>query len=171
MSADAHHATAPSPGGEGAARSMAVALRDAGISADEVGYVNCHATSTPQGDEIEAAAVQRTFFGEKSSRDGNSNPLYVSSTKGATGHLLGAAGALELGFTALALRDGILPPTLNLDCPDPEEAFITQGGGGLQYVAKNAIQAPGLTYALKNSFGFGGTNASIVLSRSKEEKL
>jgi len=165
MSADAHHITTPSPNGEGAMRSMNAALRDAGIFSSAIEYVNAHATSTPQGDAIEAEAVARLFLdrstgvganGQDSPRDATSNPLYMSSTKGATGHLLGAAGALEVAFTALAVRDGRLPATLNLRRPDPPPI------AGLQLVANSSVEKK-IKYALKNSFGFGGTNASLVL--------
>jgi len=180
LSADAFHITTPSPNGEGAMRSMNAALRDAGIASCEIGYVNAHATSTPQGDAIEAEAVTTLFLGEQQGanaasdsnpdnarshhtdtppRDAAANPLYISSTKGATGHLLGAAGALETAFTALAVRDGKLPMTRNLVTPDPAPAVQ-----GLQFVRDSSVDKK-LNYALKNSFGFGGTNASLVLGR------
>jgi len=181
MSADAHHITTPSPNGEGAMRSMSAALRDAGVASSAIEYVNAHATSTPQGDAIEAQAVSSLFFGAPTShshsrvqgdddhqdstqyRDAAANPLYISSTKGATGHLLGAAGAIEVAFTALAIRDGKLPATLNLCTVDPAPAIP-----GLHFVAENSMDKE-LNYALKNSFGFGGTNASLVLGRVRDE--
>jgi 3-oxoacyl-[acyl-carrier-protein] synthase II len=167
MSADAFHITTPSPNGEGAVRSMKTALKQAGIQPCDVGYVNAHATSTPQGDTIELAAVSELFFpadamkgAAHKERDIVSNPLLISSTKGATGHLLGAAGALELAFTALAVRDGRVPATRNLQSPDPMPV------AGLQHVT-GQYQERRLRYALKNSFGFGGTNASLVLGEVK----
>ena len=158
MSADAFHITTPSPNGEGAVRSMRSAMKDAGITASAIQYVNAHATSTPQGDTIEAAAVTQVFLGSEHEqrRDIQINPIYMSSTKGATGHLLGAAGALEVALTALAVRDGVMPATLNLLQPDPIPA------PGLELISTAAIQKK-VSYALKNSFGFGGTNASLVL--------
>jgi 3-oxoacyl-[acyl-carrier-protein] synthase II len=149
MSADAYHITAPSPGGEGAARCMQDALDDAGIAPTQVGYINAHGTSTPAGDIAETMAI-KTVFGEHAYR------LAVSSTKSMTGHLLGATGGIEAIATALALREQILPPTINLENPDPE--------CDLDYVPNEARRAD-IEVALSNTFGFGGHNATIVLKR------
>ena len=146
---DAHHMTAPPPGHTGAVRCMRAALRAAKVAPDAVDYVNAHGTSTPANDENEVQAI-KTVFGDHARR------LMVSSTKSVTGHLLGAAGGLEAVFCARALRDGVVPPTATLDTPDP--AF------GLDFVPREARQAP-IGVAVSNAFGFGGTNATLVLSR------
>jgi 3-oxoacyl-[acyl-carrier-protein] synthase II len=153
LSADAHHETAPDPEGTGAAAAMAAALRDAGLAPHDVGYVNAHGTSTPLGDVAEAKAVH-AVFGRHAKR------VAVSSTKSMTGHLLGAAGATELAVTALALDRGVLPPTINLDEPDP--------ACRLDHVANTARRAR-VEAALSNSFGFGGQNVSIALRRIDRE--
>lgn len=147
MSDDANHITSPSTGGEGAYRAMAAALADAGIAAAEVGYVNAHGTSTPLGDIAESQAIERLFGSD----------ILVSSTKSMTGHLLGAAGAIEAIFTVLALQNQLLPPTINLDNPD--EACR------LDYIAHTARRVDDLRFAISNSFGFGGTNGSLLFGR------
>ncbi|MDX2065967.1 MAG: beta-ketoacyl-ACP synthase II [Fimbriimonadaceae bacterium] len=149
LTADAYHITAPHPEGSGAIRSMQMALRNAGIAPEQIDYINAHGTSTPLGDVAETLAIKRTF-GEHAYR------LAVSSTKSMTGHTLGAAGALESLFCTLALRDQVLPPTINLEQPDPE--------CDLDYVP-NAARPTEIEYALNNSFGFGGHNVSLVLKR------
>jgi 3-oxoacyl-[acyl-carrier-protein] synthase II len=149
MSGDAFHITAPAEDGDGAYRCMRAALARAGIGPSDIQYVNAHGTSTPMGDEIELSAVERLF--------GNSAAgLAMSSTKSATGHLLGAAGAIEAIFSVLAIRDGIAPPTLNLDSPSVATA--------IDLVPHEAKRRP-IDTVLSNSFGFGGTNASLVLRR------
>jgi len=149
MSGDAFHMTSPPEDGAGAARCMAAALRDAGINADQVQYINAHGTSTPAGDKAEVAAV-KSVFGDHAYK------LAVSSTKSMTGHLLGAAGAVEAIFSVLALRDQVAPPTINLDEPDE--------GCDLDFVAHQAKAMP-IEIALSNSFGFGGTNGSLLFRR------
>jgi 3-oxoacyl-[acyl-carrier-protein] synthase II len=151
MSGDAYHMTQPAPEHEGGFRVMRNAVRDAGVTADVVGYVNAHGTSTPIGDTLEAHAI-RNFFGERK--------IPVSSTKSMTGHLLGGAGGLEAGITVLALRDQILPPTINLENPDPDTA-------GMDLVPNKARKAE-LEYAMSNSFGFGGTNGALLFRRWNE---
>jgi len=149
MSGDAHHITAPSLDGDGAFRSMAAAVKRAGIEPDDIDYVNAHGTSTPLGDEIELGAVTRLF-------DNKASGLLMSSTKSATGHLLGAAGAIETIFSTLAICNNIAPPTLNLDNPSIETE--------IDLVPHKARETE-INIALTNSFGFGGTNASLVLRR------
>jgi 3-oxoacyl-[acyl-carrier-protein] synthase II len=149
MSGDAHHVTAPPEDGEGARKAMSNALTDAKLNPDQVQYVNAHATSTELGDRAETLAIRRAF--------GNAaDKLAVSSTKSMTGHLLGAAGAVEAIFSMLALRDQVAPPTINLHQPGE--------GCDLDYVPNTARQMP-LTYTLSNSFGFGGTNGSVIFRR------
>ncbi len=149
MSGDAFHVTSPPENGEGARKSMAKALIDAGINPDQVGYVNAHATSTELGDRAETTAIRRAFGAA-------ADTLAVSSTKSMTGHLLGAAGAVEAIFSVLALRDQVAPPTINLEHPGE--------GCDLDYVPKTARSMP-LDHTLSNSFGFGGTNGSVVFRR------
>lgn len=149
LSSDAYHLTAPSPGGEGAARSMQMSLDDAKISGDEVDYVNAHGTSTPAGDEIETQAI-KTVFGDHSKK------LWVSSTKSMTGHTLGAAGAIESAICLMALKTGVVPPTINLDNPSDD--------CDLDYVPHQAREK-NLKYIVNNSFGFGGTNCSLLLGK------
>jgi 3-oxoacyl-[acyl-carrier-protein] synthase II len=143
---DAYHLTAPCPDGAGAARCMANALRDAGISADAVDYINAHATSTPAGDVAETMAIKTVFKARAAT-------LPISATKSMTGHMLGAAGAVESIFTLLALCHGVLPPTINYQYPDP--------ACDLDYVPNTARQVP-IRTAMCNSFGFGGTNAALL---------
>ena len=150
VSADAYHLTAPHPEGDGAARCMDLALKHAKLNPEDVGYVNAHGTSTGLGDICETKAIKRTFG------DHAKNGLLVSSTKSMTGHLLGAAGGVELAASILAIRDGIVPPTINLDNPDPE--------CDLDYVPNVAREAK-VDAAVSNSFGFGGHNASIAIKR------
>jgi 3-oxoacyl-[acyl-carrier-protein] synthase II len=151
MSGDAYHMTQPAPEHEGGFRVMRNAVRDANVTPDVVGYVNAHGTSTPIGDTLEAHAI-RNFFGDRK--------IAVSSTKSMTGHLLGGAGGLEAGITVLALRDQILPPTINLENPDPDTA-------GMDLVPNQARKAQ-LDYAMSNSFGFGGTNGALLFRRWNE---
>ena len=149
LSGDAYHMTSPSEGGEGASRCMNNALRNAGITADEVDYVNAHGTSTQLGDLAETKAVKRSF-GEKA------GSVAVSSTKSMTGHLLGAAGGIEAIYTAMAIKHQVAPPTINLDNPDPD--------CDLDYVPNTAREMK-IDVALSNSFGFGGTNGTLVLRK------
>ena len=149
MSGDAFHITQPAENGDGAYRVSMATLKDAKISAEQVDYVNAHGTSTPLGDVIETTALKRVF-GERAKQ------VPISSTKSMTGHLLGGAGGLEAGISVLAIRDQILPPTINYENPDPE--------CDLDYVPNHARKAE-LRYALSNSFGFGGTNASLLFKR------
>lgn len=150
MSSDAYHMTSPPENGAGAALAMENALADAGVTTSQISYINAHGTSTPAGDKAEAQAV-KLVFGAEASR------VMVSSTKSMTGHLLGAAGAIESIFTVLALRDQAIPPTLNLDNPDD--------GCDLDFVPHEARQTKDMEYTLCNSFGFGGTNGSLIFRR------
>lgn len=146
LSGDAYHITAPAEDGDGGFRSMSAALKSAGLSAADIDYVNAHGTSTPKGDEIELKAVER-LLGDHAGK------VVMSSTKSATGHLLGAAGAIEAIFSILAIRDGICPPTLNLDNPSVESPIN---------LAPHKAVKKEIKVALSNSFGFGGTNASVI---------
>jgi 3-oxoacyl-[acyl-carrier-protein] synthase II len=150
LSGDAHHVTAPAPDGDGGFRSMRAALKNAGLRPEDIDYINAHGTSTPLGDEIELGAVRR-LFGEAATK------LSMSSTKSAIGHLLGAAGAVEAIFSILAIRDQIVPPTLNLDNP-------CEGAEGMDLVPHRARPRE-VRAALSNSFGFGGTNATLIVTR------
>ncbi|MEJ2253796.1 MAG: beta-ketoacyl-ACP synthase II [Nitrospirota bacterium] len=149
MTGDAYHMTAPAPEGEGAARCMALTLKDSGLSPGEVDYINAHGTSTKQGDEIETTAV-KTVFGQHAYK------LVMGSTKSMTGHLLGAAGGVEAVATVMSIVDGVIPPTINLENPDPE--------CDLDYAAGKARERA-VRCAMSNSFGFGGTNACLLFKR------
>jgi len=147
VSADAHHITAPAPEGEGAARAMTLAIKDAGIKPEDIDYINAHGTSTQLNDKYESIAIKQVF-GEAAKN------VLVSSTKSMTGHLLGAAGALELAAVSLAITDGEIPPTVNCDNPEFD----------LDYVPDKARKKE-IRYAMSNSFGFGGHNACVVLGK------
>jgi len=149
MSSDAYHISAPCEDGDGAYRVMNKAIKDARIEPSAIGYINVHGTSTPQGDRVEVIAIKRVF-------GDHARQMPISSTKSMTGHLLGAAGGLEAGITALALRDQILPPTINYRTPDPECDLD---------IIPNEARRVKLEYALSNSFGFGGTNGALVFKR------
>lgn len=149
MSSDAFHMTQPSEGGEGAARCMAAALRDAAMAPEQIGYINAHGTSTPAGDLAEVEAIRTTF-------GAHANRLAISSSKSMTGHLLGAAGGVEAVFSVLALQEGLLPPTINLEEPSP--------GCDLDFVPGTAREAR-VDVVMSNSFGFGGTNGTLIFSR------
>ncbi|OGP65802.1 MAG: beta-ketoacyl-[acyl-carrier-protein] synthase II [Deltaproteobacteria bacterium RBG_13_53_10] len=146
---DAYHITAPSPNGEGAVRCMRMAIRDAGLKPEDIDYINAHGTSTPLNDLTETQAI-KTVFGDQAKK------LPISATKSMTGHLLGAAGSTEAIFTLLTIRDGILPPTINYEVPDPE--------CDLDYVP-NVARHQGVTVAMSNVFGFGGTNATLIFKK------
>ena len=151
MNGDAYHITAPSPNGEGATKCMSFALADAGISPDQIDYINAHGTSTPLNDLSETIAI-KTVFSDRAYK------IPISATKSMTGHLLGAAGSTEAIFSILALRDGIIPPTINLENPDPQ--------CDLDYVP-NESREKDVEIAMSNSFGFGGTNAVLIFSAFK----
>ena len=151
-SGDAFHIAAPEAQGSGAHRAMLNALKDAEVLADQIEYINAHGTSTPLGDAAEVSAVKELF-------GNHAKKLAMSSTKSVTGHALGAAGGIESIATILALQNGILPPTINLDCPDE--------GFDLNFVAHTAQERP-IQFALNNSFGFGGHNTSLVFGRFKD---
>jgi 3-oxoacyl-[acyl-carrier-protein] synthase II len=149
LTGDAYHLTAPAPGGEGAARCMRMALKNAGVNPEEVSYINAHGTSTPMNDLYETMAI-KTVFGN------HVKNLMVSSTKSMTGHALGAAGGIEAVFSLMAMDKGVVPPTINYFEPDPE--------CDLDYVPNTARDAR-LEYVLSNNFGFGGTNATILFKK------
>lgn len=149
MSSDAYHITMPSADGDGAKRCMAMAIKDAGITPDKVDYINAHGTSTPPNDVIETRAIKELF-------GGHAAKLKISSTKSMTGHLLGAAGAVEGIYTVMAINEGVIPPTINLTNPDPE--------CDLDYVPNKPVKHS-VVYGLSNSFGFGGTNASLLFKK------
>ena len=149
MSADAYHMTLPDPEGEGFVKTIENAVKDAGINVEDLNYVNAHATSTLPGDRIEALAYKKAF-------GSHAKKIPISSTKSMTGHLLGATGAVETIFCALAIRDQVIPPTVNLDHPDEE--------CDLDFVPHTARETK-VNYCLNNSFGFGGTNASLILKK------
>ena len=146
MSGDAYHVTSPAPDGNGGYRAMQAALKRANLNIDEIDYVNAHGTSTPMGDELELKAVERLFANR-------TKPLAMSSTKSSTGHLLGAAGAIEAIFSILAIRDNVVPPTLNLDNPSVDTQIN---------LVPHLSQSMNVNVVLSNSFGFGGTNASLI---------
>lgn len=146
---DAYHITAPAPNGEGGVRAMKEAIRDAGLSVEEIDYINAHGTSTPYNDKFETMAIKEVF-GE------HANQLAISSTKSMTGHLLGAAGGVEAIFSVLAIKDSVIPPTINLETPDEE--------CDLDYVA-NEARSKEVQVALSNSLGFGGHNATIIFKK------
>ena len=150
LSGDAYHPTAPASDGDGGYRAMNMALNNANISSDDIEYINAHGTSTPLGDEIEFNAVKRLF--EK-----NTKQLLMSSTKSSTGHLLGASGSIEAIFSILSIKDGIIPPTLNLE-------NVSENCTGINLVPKQSIEKK-INFALSNSFGFGGTNVSLIFKR------
>jgi 3-oxoacyl-[acyl-carrier-protein] synthase II len=149
LNGDAYHITAPSPGGEGAMQCMKLALADAKVAPEKIDYINAHGTSTPFNDLGETIAIKKVF-------NEHSKRLMVSSTKSMTGHPLGAAGGMEAIFTALTIKTGVIPPTINYEVPDPE--------CDLDYVPNHAREG-NITYALSNSFGFGGTNACLVFKK------
>jgi 3-oxoacyl-[acyl-carrier-protein] synthase II len=149
MTGDAYHLTAPAPGGEGGARSMKMALKNAGVAPEQVAYINAHGTSTPMGDLYETMAI-KSIFGDHAKR------MMVSSTKSMTGHLLGAAGGIEAVYTLLAMEKSVVPPTINYTVPDPE--------CDLDYVQNSARDAK-IEYAMSNNFGFGGTNATLLFKK------
>ena len=149
LSGDAYHITSPSPDGDGGFRCMAAALKRAGLTPSDLDYINAHGTSTPLGDEIELGAVER-LLGNAASK------VAMSSTKSSTGHLLGAAGAIKSIFAILAIRDNVVPPTINLDDPSVETAID---------LVPHSAKKREVNVALSNSFGFGGTNASVIFRR------
>jgi 3-oxoacyl-[acyl-carrier-protein] synthase II len=149
QSCDAYHMTSPAPEGEGAARCMSMALKDAGVDLEEIDYINAHGTSTPYNDEFETMAIKQVF-GSKAAK------VAISSTKSMTGHLLGAAGGVEGVILAKAIQEGVIPPTINYEVPDP--------ACDLDYVPNEARQKP-IRAGLSNSMGFGGTNAALVMRR------
>ena len=149
LTGDAYHLTAPAPGGEGAARCMRMAIKNAGINPEDVNYINAHGTSTPMNDLYETMAI-KTVFGS------HAKQVMVSSTKSMTGHALGAAGGIEAVFTLMAMDKGVVPPTINYNEPDPE--------CDLDYVPNTARDAR-IQYAMSNNFGFGGTNATILFKK------
>ena len=149
ITSDAYHISAPAPGGEGQSRAMRAALANGNVNPDEIGYINAHATSTPVGDPEETAAV-KTVFGD------HARKLAVSATKSMTGHMLGAAGSVEAAITVLAIQHSVIPPTINLQNPDP--------ACDLDYVPNTARERK-VDVAMSNAFGFGGTNTSIIFRR------
>lgn len=150
LSADAYHIVLPHEGGEGATRCMIDALKDAGLNADSIDYINAHGTSTPSGDISEAVAIRKIF-------SNSLNKLNVSSSKSMTGHLLGAAGSLEVAITSMCLKNNLAVPTINLDNIDEKCTGIN--------FTPNFAQEKNMTYAMSNSFGFGGTNCSLILRK------
>lgn len=161
MTGDAYHITSPPPDGSGAIRAMRAALKNANADASQVCYVNAHATSTPLGDAVERTAIASVL-------QNNSNAV-VSSTKGATGHLLGAAGAVEAAFTVLSMSEGVVPPTLNLDILDDDEGVERLGWGNVERYVPNVSRKKQVDFALSNSFGFGGTNACVAFAKAPQD--
>ena len=153
LSADAYHITSPDPDGEGAAMSMKMAIQDAGVTVEDIDYINAHGTSTPLNDKLETIAIKRTF-GEQAHK------IPISSTKSMTGHLLGASGGIESIFTVLSIRNGVVPPTINYENHDPD--------CDLDYVPNQSRQVD-IRYALANSFGFGGTNATLLFQKTEPD--
>jgi 3-oxoacyl-[acyl-carrier-protein] synthase II len=151
ISSDAQHITEPDPTGRSPARAMQMAMKDAGVEPEEIGYINAHGTSTPLGDASETRVI-KIALGEEHARE-----TPISSTKGATGHTLGASGAIEAIFTTLAVQNGVVPPTINYEEADPQ--------CDLDYIPNESRETPELRYGMSNSFGFGGHNASIVVAR------
>jgi 3-oxoacyl-[acyl-carrier-protein] synthase II len=153
LSADAYHITSPDPDGEGAAMSMEMAIQDAGVTVEDIDYINAHGTSTPLNDKLETIAIKRTF-GEQAHK------IPISSTKSMTGHLLGASGGIESIFTVLSIKNGVVPPTINYENHDPD--------CDLDYVPNQSRQVD-IRYALTNSFGFGGTNATLLFQKTEPD--
>lgn len=152
LSGDAYHMTSPSPQGEGGKRAMTMALAESGLKSEQIGYINAHGTSTPAGDVEEARAIRHLF-------PSAAEHLHISSTKSMTGHLLGAAGAIEALFSIFTIREGLIPPTINLENLDPDCQEL-----GLDFTANRLVEKP-VNFALSNSFGFGGTNASLIFGK------
>ena len=158
LSGDSYHITAPSEDGDGAFRAMKSALLQSGLTTEHLNYINCHATSTPLGDKVECNAIRTLLNDKEVGNKNNNHSPSISSTKGATGHLLGAAGAVEAIFSILALQNGVIPPTVNLENPDDEF-------NDLNIIRENAVENEDVNVVLSNSFGFGGTNCSLCFTK------